>query len=145
MLFRSKHSHTLPNTTEVLTTITAIAGLFFGLAGFILGLLNYRRDRPKLKVYLNWDTCVFRDKLGRQAKLGQIYITNTGRRPIYITSAGLVFFTLSDRGIWRTTVGGVRGQRLAEGDPPIVLVVPDSVESARFLWQDHPHHCIELP
>lgn len=124
----------------MLTTITAIAGLFFGLTGFILSLLNYRRDRPKLRIQLDWDTCVVRDKHGRQAKLGRIYITNSGRRPIYVVSAGLVFFTLSDRGIWRTTVGAVRGRRLAEGDPPINLIVPDSIESARFLWQKHPQH-----
>ncbi len=124
----------------MLTTITAIAALFFGLAGTILGLLNYRRDRPKLRISLNWDTCLVRDTYGAQAKLGRIYITNSGRRPIYMVSAGLMVFTLSDMCIRRVSVGGIKGRRLAEGDPPIRLIVPDTVETAKTLWQKHAGH-----
>jgi hypothetical protein len=123
----------------MLTTITAIAGLFFGLAGFTLGLLNYRRDRPKLRIFIDWDTCLVRDRRA-QAKLGRIYITNAGRRPIYIVSAGLVLFTLASAGIRRVRTGAVKGRRLAEGDPPLSLIVPDTVEAARTLWQRHAGH-----
>lgn len=108
----------------MLTTITAIGGFVFGLSALILGILNYRRDRPKLIVSLRWDAIIVRDTKGVNATFGQIYLTNTGRRPIYITSAGIVFDPPG--AIWFTRTerqGKVRGRKLAEGDPPLSLVV----------------------
>ena len=108
----------------MLTTITAIAGLIFGVSALLLSLLNYRRDRPKLLVSLRWDAITVRDTKGCDATFGQVYLTNTGRRPIYITAAGVEFdppnaawFTLTKK------QGKVRGRKLAEGDPPLSLVV----------------------
>jgi hypothetical protein len=128
----------------MLTTITALAGLFFGLCGFTLGVLNYRRDRARVLLSLDWHGCIIRQTDDLQAKLGRIYLTNTGRRPVYIVSVGLLFFTLSEFQITRTTFGHVKGFRLSEGDPPVSLVVPDSVEMAKFLWVDHKEHWLYL-
>ena len=38
-----------------LTDLAAIIGMVLGTAGFVTSLLNYLRDRPKVKVTLKWD------------------------------------------------------------------------------------------
>jgi hypothetical protein len=114
----------------VLTTIAAIAGLVFGLSGLIVSILNYRRDRPKVRVSLQWDSVVVHDKFGRQVMLGQICITNTGRSTVYIESAGIELWspTSLDCIHRKKQQGEVRGRRIAEGDPPYYLFVPDTEE-----------------
>jgi len=124
----------------MLTTIRAIAGLLVGLSGLILSVLNYRRERAKVLVSFHPGRVMVLDRQGHQAKLDQIHLTNAGRRPVYIVAAGVILFTLGQHVIRRTTTGGVKGRRLAEGDPPMSLVVPDSVEMAKFLWQEHAGH-----
>jgi hypothetical protein len=117
----------------VWTTITAIAGLVFGFTGFLISILNYRRDRPKIIVRLRWDS-VFKDKEGHQIQLGEIYIANAGRRPVYITAAGIqADYPLSPHVIRRHFPGAEHGRKLAEGDPPIRLIIPDSREMAGVL------------
>ena len=106
------------------TTITAIVGVLLGISSFILALLNYRRDRPKLLVSLRWDAITVCDQEGRQATYGQIYLTNSGRRPIYVTAAGIEYDPPNASWYRRTQLQGkVRGRKLAEGDPPLSLVV----------------------
>lgn len=119
------------------TTITAIAGVILGLSSLVLALLNYRRDRPKLLVSLRWDAIVVRDTKGRDASFGQLYLTNTGRRPIYITSAGIEFDP--PRASWFSRTerqGKVKGRKLGEGDPPLSLVV-DATRLGADLTREH--------
>lgn len=121
----------------MLTTITAITGVIFGLSALIISLLNYRRDRAKLLVSLRWDALTVRDTEGRETKFSQIYITNVGRRPIYITRAGLMFDP--PRAWWflnHEKQGNLRGRKLAEGDPPLSLVVDASRLGAK-MTRDH--------
>jgi hypothetical protein len=121
----------------MLTTITAIVGVVFGLSALVLSVLNYRRDRSKLLVSLRWDALTVRDTEGREAKFSQIYITNIGRRPIYITSAGLMFDP--PRAWWflnHEKQGKLRGRKLAEGDPPLSLVV-DATRLGAKMTHDH--------
>ena len=127
----------------MLTTIVAIAGLIFGFTAFVIGILNYRRDRPGLRVVVHWDSVIVGDKTGRQVRLGQVYVTNTGRRPVYITAAGIELWSTTSRDfIQRQSRGVVQGRKLAEGDPPICFVVPDNYEVAEALievaeyWRD---------
>jgi hypothetical protein len=47
-----------PNT---LTMLTALLGVVIGTAGFVISLLNYFRDRPKVIVFLGWDYVVTSD------------------------------------------------------------------------------------
>jgi hypothetical protein len=42
-------------SVEGLTAATSIVGMVMGTAGFTLGVLNYLRDRPDIKVSLSWD------------------------------------------------------------------------------------------
>jgi hypothetical protein len=125
------------------TTITAIVGLLVGFSGLVLSILNYRRDRPGLRIFLQWDTVVVGGRethKERQVLLGQIYITNTGRRPISITSAGIeLWSTKSLDFVHRKNPIASKGWKLAEGDPPLCLIAPDHVEVADALIEDARH------
>jgi hypothetical protein len=128
----------------VFTTITAIIGVVFGLSSLILTLLNFRRDRPKLLVSLRWDAIIVRDTKGCDATFGQIYLTNTGRRPIYIRSAGIEFNP--PRASWFTRTerqGKLKGRKLAEGDPPLSLVV-DATRLGADLTREHSRYWCEF-
>lgn len=117
--------------------VLATAAFVLGVIGTALGILNYRRDRPKLLVSLRWDAIVVRDTKGTNATFGQIYLTNTGRRPIYITSAGIEFNP--PRAWWFTRTqrqGKQKGRKLAEGDPPLSLVV-DATRLGADITRDH--------
>ena len=83
--------------------------------GSILGVLNYLRDRPKVDVTLDvgWMSTAFRENDPR-GKLVLIRITNTGRRPVYITAVEIQA-PPQQRFIIKQSLPG---QRLAEGDPP---------------------------
>jgi hypothetical protein len=108
----------------VFTTITAITGVILGLSSLILSFLNFRRDRPKLLVSLRWDAITVCDQEGREATYGQIYLTNSGRRPIYVTAAGIEYDPPNASWYRRTQLQGrVKGRKLAEGDPPLSLVI----------------------
>ena len=68
---------------SILTDLTAFAGLLFGLSGFVLSILNYRRDRPRVVVSLQWDMEVL-PAAGPSADglTGLLRVTNAGRRPV---------------------------------------------------------------
>src|SRR5712691_3992014 len=65
--------------------LAAILGMGLGTAGFVMGLLSYLRDRPKVEVFLKWDMA---DSVTHQ-KMGIVRVTNIGRRPIYISLVAL--------------------------------------------------------
>lgn len=41
------------------TEFISAIGLCFGLAGFVLGVLNYLRDRHRINITLQWGLCRF--------------------------------------------------------------------------------------
>ena len=45
-------------TKETITLITSILGITFGAVGLAVSLLNYFRDRAKVRVLLEWDLSV---------------------------------------------------------------------------------------
>jgi hypothetical protein len=75
------------HSTITLSDVAALLGMVLGTAGFVIGLMNYLRDRPKVKVHLQWDMVVSGDAAGN--KMGIVRVTNVGRRPIYISAATL--------------------------------------------------------
>jgi hypothetical protein len=108
----------------MLTTITAIAGLVFGVTGLILGTLNFYRDRSKISVRLDWDSILGSDSAGRDILLGRIRVSNHGRRPVFLTAIGLKLDTHKSRLVVRRQVT-CDGRKLNEGDPSIDIAVPD--------------------
>jgi hypothetical protein len=102
--------------------ISAI-GLCFGLAGFVLGVLNYLRDRHKIDITLQWDLDVTpRSGYDHTQRWGAIRVTNVGRRPSYISHVALKLPKGYDHS-HLVIMGGISGKKLSEGDPTEVFVV----------------------
>jgi len=120
-----------------LTDIAELSGLGFGLAGFILGVLNFRRDNPRVVVELQWDLSVTPGTQYDSNKLwGVVRVANVGRRPIYISHAALKL----PEGYGHShliLMEGVAGRKLAEGDAPQVFMVSqDELEQYAAKWHD---------
>lgn len=98
-----------------LTTIGSILGMVLGTAGFTVSVLNYLRDRPKVKVLLQWNMTDSRTGIVK----GLVRVTNIGRRPVFIGAAAIQIeggatYLLSD---------AIPGTKLQEGDKPAGYMV----------------------
>lgn len=109
---------------------TALSGALLGAAGFAVGAANYIRDRPRLRVTLQFDM----EGYGNLTNSGPwvvVSIANTGRRPIYVSHVGLRPASRWKRPPKYKTLfvwGSQEGRRLQEGDPP--WTVPGSQDEA---------------
>lgn len=114
-----------------LTDITAFCGLVFGLTGFILGILNYRRDRANVTVNVIWDMAVTDNPVYDPKKeWGVLTVANIGRRPIYLSHASLHI----PKGYGPEhllLVDSVVGKKVAEGDSPLQFLI-DQTALAKY-------------
>ena len=110
-----------------ITLAILISALSLGIstAALMLSILNYLRDQHKVKVQLQWDAGERYEGTRSNVKerWGHIYVTNVGRRPVFITKIGLsypddprIFNLLYDE--------DTAGIKLEEGAAPIVVRVP---------------------
>jgi hypothetical protein len=114
---------------NTMTNVTAILGLIFGTGGLVLGILNHLRDRPVVKVWLQWNMEILdRSRPSEGQKCGVVTVTNAGRRPVFISHVCLVL-PKSYKNRLLLVVDSVNGRRLAEGDPPVTFVIPHHVQA----------------
>jgi len=106
-----------------LTETVSVVGLVFGVSGFVLGVLNYLRDRHKVVVSLQWDLDVTEGSgYDHTKKWGLIRVTNVGRRPTYVSHVALKLPKGYDH-THLVIMGGIVGKKLTEGDPSEAYVV----------------------
>jgi hypothetical protein len=74
-----------------LSNLAALLGMVLGTAGFVMSLMNYSRDKPKVIVSLRWDMAL----LDTHETIGLVSVTNVGQRPIFITVVALQCRTIS--------------------------------------------------
>jgi hypothetical protein len=115
-----------------LSELAAILGMGLGTAGFVMGLLSYLRDRPKVKVVLKWDMT----EVHTNAVIGLLTVTNVGRRPIYISIAALKL----PKGSEYTHLilkESIQGAKLSEGDAPATFIITyDKLGQYSKRWRD---------
>jgi len=111
-----------PTMTITVTDITAILGVVFGTGGLVLGILNHLRDSPKVDVCLLWNMEVIpADAVSPDRRqCGMITVTNSGRRPVYISHVCLMV----PKNTGLLLLDSVQGQKLSEGDPAARFIVP---------------------
>ena len=106
-----------------LSEFTGVIGLCFGLAGFVLGVFNYFRDRHRIDITLQWDLDVTPGSgYDHTKKWGVIRVTNVGRRSSYVSHVALKL----PKGYGHShlvIMGGINGKKLSEGDPTEVFIV----------------------
>jgi hypothetical protein len=114
-----------------LQAIAAISGMLLGAAAFLLSIFNYMRDRAYVKVYQEWD--VTRPDYSEPYSV--IFVTNTGRRPMFIIHVALELPPDSDERYLRLDATG-EGKRLGEGDPPMACgMTYDKVRPYSSAWK----------
>jgi hypothetical protein len=114
---------------NIVTSITAILGATFGIAGFVLGVLNYLRDRPKIKINLQWGMEMIGGSIPQNEKECEIItVTNMGRRQVYVSHVCLILPKTYKNNLL-ILVDSVPGRKLVEGDAPEVFIVRHDVQS----------------
>lgn len=102
---------------------TSLAGLTFGVSGFVLGVLNYLRDRHKIIVTIQWDMIATPGSMYDTTKpWGVVRVTNVGRRSTYISHAALQL----PKGLESSHLvlgDSIVGKKLSEGDPTAIFMV----------------------
>jgi hypothetical protein len=114
-----------PNT---LTMLTALVGVVIGTAGFVISLLNYFRDRPKVIVRLGWDYISTDEDDSEKTRSG-VTVTNVGRRPIFVSHAHL---TYPNTTVITVMTKSLHGAKLLEGDPPTIYSIDDTAGLPRL-------------
>jgi hypothetical protein len=103
------------NPTGVVLLVTAIVGALLGTAGFVISILAFLRDRPKLKVTLQWD---FVEMGGDpNEKMGFVRVANVGRRPAFLSIVSLEL-PKGYRNTHEVLLESVPGKPLPEGGAP---------------------------
>jgi hypothetical protein len=114
-----------------LSEFAAVLGMVLGTAGFVMALMNYMRDRPRIRVSVNWHMAEVRTG----EKMGIVTVANVGRRPIFISIAVMRVpkkfkpdhFVLAE---------SIQGQKLSEGDAPARIKVSlKDMEQYAKVWR----------
>jgi hypothetical protein len=117
---------------EKATEWVALMGGLLGISGFVLSILNYRRDRARLRFTASQET-YYPDQESEE-DAGKIYIpdtvilklrvTNLGRRPIRIESAGALLYGMPLLLVLEPEKKdiGATGSVLTESEPTLIYV-----------------------
>lgn len=118
-----------------LRDVVSVVGLVFGVAGSVLGVLNYLRDRHKVEVSLQWDMSVTpQSGYDQTKKWGMIVVTNVGRRPTYVSHLALKL-PKNHEHTHLLIREGILGKKISEGDPSEVFVIDqDDLEKYSDDW-----------
>jgi hypothetical protein len=106
------------DAAQVVSLVTGILGAVLGSAALAISILTYLRDRPKLKVTLQWDMV----DTQRGTKMGLVRVTNVGRRPTHIGAVALVLPSGYAHDHLLLTQS-IQGKRLEEGTRPEGYIV----------------------
>jgi hypothetical protein len=95
-----------------------IVGMILGTAGFVMSWMNYLRDRPRIRITLQWE--MTNSHTG--ALMGLVRVANVGRRPVFLSVVALKV----PRGFDSSHLvlhESIQGRKLEEGNAPAVFIV----------------------
>jgi len=116
--------------TQVVSLITGILGSLLGGAALVISILNYRRDKPQLKVTLKWDMT----EVGTRRMMGIVKVANVGRRPVHLGAVALEL-PPSLKHSHLLLHDSIKGKRLDEGDKPEAFMVNyDQMAQYKEVW-----------
>ena len=108
------------NVSQLVSLVTGILGAVLGSSALSVSVMTYLRDKPKLKVLLQWD--MTETRLG--TKMGLVRVTNIGRRPVHL---GVVALEIAPETKCKDGLlilnDSIKGKRLEEGDKPEAFIV----------------------
>jgi hypothetical protein len=105
--------------------------MLLGTAGFVMSILNYLRDRPKVKITLQWNMQI----MGTEESMGLVRITNTGRRSVFISTVALEL-PKSFEYPFLVLQQSMGGTKLGESEKPLVFPVSyESLAAYSKSWQ----------
>lgn len=118
-----------------LTDIVAVGGIISGVAGLVLGVMNFVRDRVKLDITLQWDMDITHGtQYDTSEKWGVVRVQNTGRRTTFVSHVAIKIPKGYD-GTHLLVMDSVAGEKLAEGDAPkIYVLTQEGLERYRKDW-----------
>jgi hypothetical protein len=117
-----------------ISEVASFVGLLLGTVGTVLGIMNFLRDRGKLVVRLQWDMAMTGEHPDK--RVGCITVTNTGRRASYMSHVALRLPKGGETSHFLIREG-LKGQKLYEGDPPVVFTVDqDGLEAYAGRWRE---------
>jgi hypothetical protein len=121
--------------TGTFTAVGAVIGSITGIAGLTLGILNYRRDRPRLEVSLSWDMeTVGHPDYDPKKDYCVIVVRNVSRRTVFYSHPHMAmlgrkkFLFFGKRKIFKHFMihGTLEEITLQEGDAPRKYIVDQS-------------------
>ncbi len=121
------------------TTLLSIAAIVISVIGLLVSVFNYKRDKYRVVVELDWDNG--RHYVGMRANVvetwGAITVSNQGRRPVYIRTVGIKYPD-NEKVFNLLPEGSSDGVKLGEGDSPIVLRVIQDERLQRYAarWKE---------
>ena len=119
-----------------LSEFASLLAIMLGTTGTLLGILNYNRDKARVNVTLQWDMKIYNNpQYDKDKSWGVITVTNTGRRPVYISHASIKL----PKGFKLTHLllaEGISGKKLSEGDPPETFILTqEGLEEYSNIWK----------
>ena len=108
------------NAAQIISLVTGILGAILGSAALTISLMTYLRDKPNLKVTLQWDMTEMR----KGTLMGLVRVANIGRRPVHLSIVALEIAPKIKHKYGHLILDdSIQGKRLEEGDKPAGFMV----------------------
>jgi hypothetical protein len=102
-----------------LAVASSLPGMILGTAGLVISIMNYLRDRPDVRITLNWH---MQDTRTGKAT-GLVRVTNAVGKAVFIS----IFAIELPKGLHSTYLvlsKSLDGMKSSEGDRPLAIFVP---------------------
>jgi hypothetical protein len=104
--------------------VLALVGGITGPLGFLISLLVFFRDRPRIEVSASWGLKAIPPDPDYPENIVSVSVVNLGRRPAYVSHVSAR--RQGSTRVW-LLAGTVPGRILTEGSPPYISILDENV------------------